>query len=124
MAHPLLQTLRAARVIPVVRTREARHAATAIASTLPSIRVRRDGNPSESGRCRPPGAPSPLPASAPQGRVEFRRVLPDCQIRVLKHRGSEVVPAQNAQHYAIQLGGGAGIKALEGKAIAFCDSAQ
>ena len=30
MAHPSLQTLRDARVIPVVRTREARHAATAV----------------------------------------------------------------------------------------------
>jgi 2-dehydro-3-deoxyphosphogluconate aldolase/(4S)-4-hydroxy-2-oxoglutarate aldolase len=30
MPHPLLETLRAARVVPVVRTREARHAATAV----------------------------------------------------------------------------------------------
>jgi 2-dehydro-3-deoxyphosphogluconate aldolase/(4S)-4-hydroxy-2-oxoglutarate aldolase len=30
MPHPLLNTLRAARVVPVVRTREARHAATAV----------------------------------------------------------------------------------------------
>ena len=30
MAHPLLDTLRAARVVPVVRTHEARHAATAV----------------------------------------------------------------------------------------------
>ena len=30
MSHPLLQTLRAARVIPVVRAHETRHAATAV----------------------------------------------------------------------------------------------
>ena len=30
MPHPLLETLRAARVVPVMRTREARHAATVV----------------------------------------------------------------------------------------------
>ena len=55
------------------------------------------------------------------GGIIVDSVAPDLQISLLQDLGSEVRAAQNPQHYAVELGAGRPVEALEGDRIAFGD---
>src|SRR5262249_42873019 len=57
-------------------------------------------------------------------RVELPGGPPDLQISLLHHIGGEIVPAQNPQHDAIELGASGLIETLEGSRVTLGDSRQ